>query len=91
VAGRRSSEKNLFCTFLPASHVGEQTGGEKSAILQSLWPPLVKLLSQGGSPHTIKIGRMLGISEINQKIEPRIGYRYQINLQSRARGKKVFT
>jgi hypothetical protein len=37
-------KKKPVCTFLRASPVGEQTGGEKLVDLLSLWQPLVKLL-----------------------------------------------
>jgi hypothetical protein len=50
-------KKKTCCTLLPASHVGEQTGGEKLVALLSLWQPLLKFLSQGGRPQTTKIGR----------------------------------
>jgi hypothetical protein len=33
----------------------------------------------------------VGILDINQKVEPRTEYRYQINLRSGATGKKIFT
>jgi hypothetical protein len=86
VAGRTSQEKPV-CSLLPASHVGEQTGGEKLAALLSPCQPLVKLLSQGGRPHTLKIG--VGIPNINHKVKPHTGY--QINLRSGAAGQKIFT
>jgi hypothetical protein len=38
-------KKKPVCTLLPASHVWEQTGGEKLVDLLPRWPPLVKLLS----------------------------------------------
>jgi hypothetical protein len=54
LASRISLEK-LVWTFLPASSVGEQKGGEELAVVLSPWQPLVKLLYPGGRPHTIKM------------------------------------
>jgi hypothetical protein len=72
---------------LPASPVGEQTGGEKLAVLLSPWQPLVKLFSPMSEFIQLKSG--LGMTDITKKVEPRTGN--QIILRSRATGKKIFT
>jgi hypothetical protein len=51
-------QEKPFCMFLPASPVGQQTGGKKLVVLLSPWQPLVKLFSPGSRPHTTKIGRV---------------------------------
>jgi hypothetical protein len=89
VASHRSKEKTVrvhhrgkqVCTstFLPASPVGKQTGGEKFAVLLSCF-------FQGADRLQLKSG--VGIPDINQKVELRTGY--QINLRSGATGKNIF-
>jgi hypothetical protein len=73
--------------ILPASPVGEHTGGEKLAGLLALWPPLDKFFSPGADGIQLKSG--VGLPETNKKYGPRTGY--QINLRSGAVGKKIFT
>jgi hypothetical protein len=51
------------CTILPASPVGEQTGGEKLTVLQSPCQALVKLFSSGADRMKLKSG--VGIQDIN--------------------------
>jgi hypothetical protein len=87
VACRTSQEKPGLYTSTCLSCGGQTGGGEELEALLSPWEPLVNLLSQGGRPHTTKIGH--GYTGVNQKSEPCTGYK--INLHSGATGRKVFT
>jgi hypothetical protein len=53
----------------------------------SLWHQVVKLFSPGSRPR-IQLKSGMGIPEMNQKDEPRTGYK--IHLRSGATGKKIF-
>jgi hypothetical protein len=88
VARRRSQEKTglSICLYLPL-----MWGSIPEAKIGGLAVPVAAashiVFSKGADRIHLKSG--VGITEMNQKVEPRTGY--QIILQSWATGKKIFT